>query len=297
MLQTSCPHVVCWSGAVPRCSANFIVTRPLPCFLCSAVVLFVVQPGERNILDQRVLEHALWAHHRVPVRRVTLEWLGTHGRLGRGCYVQSGASAASEHCLLIPREFPAAGDGAGDSSAAATVPAKMDEVSVVYYRSGYSPGDFTSEACWAAKLTAERSVAVKCPPILYHLAGTKKVQQALALPGAVERLVPAPVAAHLRRCFAGLWSLDPAERDAEAVSTVLLLLQCTLAMNLSSVRCGSCVLSYARCRRIVPLLVLTPLGCFPCASPRYDTIAGRCHPRRPPQPRPLRRQAPARGRR
>lgn len=176
---------------------------------CSAVVLFVVQPAERNILDQRVLEHALWRRHRVPVRRVTLEWLGLHGRLGRGVYVPRGDSAASEHCLLVPREaeFAAAG---------ASAPGE-DEVSVVYYRSGYSPGDFTSEACWAAKLTAERSVAVKCPPILYHLAGTKKVQQALALPGAVERFVPAPVAARLRRCFAGLWSLDPAERDAEAV--------------------------------------------------------------------------------
>lgn len=198
---------------------RFLFPRPMR--HCSAVVLFVVQPGERNILDQRVLEHALWARHRVPVRRVTLEWLGTHGRLGCGRYVPKGASAASEHCLLIPREFSAAGDGSGDASAAAaagTASVSLDEVSVVYYRSGYSPGDFTSEACWAAKLTAERSVAVKCPPILYHLAGTKKVQQALALPGAVERFVPAPVAAHLRRCFAGLWSLDPAERDAEAVS-------------------------------------------------------------------------------
>ena len=29
----------------------------------------------------------------------------------------------------------------------------------------------------------ERSLAIKCPSIQYHLAGTKKIQQALASPG------------------------------------------------------------------------------------------------------------------
>ena len=33
----------------------------------------------------------------------------------------------------------------------------------------------------------ERSLAIKSPSIHYHLAGTKKVQQALACPGALER--------------------------------------------------------------------------------------------------------------
>jgi len=213
------------------------------------VVLFVVQPGERNILDQRALEHAMWERHGVRVRRCTLEWLAAHGRLGPGGYAGGAAAAAAvgagaaagagaggagasapagssvprDRCLLIDAEFPAAATGgsAGASAeASATAAGGADEVSVVYYRSGYSPGDFKSEACWAAKLLAERSVAVKCPPILYHLAGTKKVQQALAGKGQVERFLPAPAAAALRACFAGLWSLDAAERDAEAVSAV-----------------------------------------------------------------------------
>jgi hypothetical protein len=122
---------------------------------------------------------------------------------------------------LIDAEFPAAATGGSADAAAegrAAAAEAADEVSVVYYRSGYSPADFTSEPCWAAKLLAERSVAVKCPPILYHLAGTKKVQQALAGKGQVERFLPAPAAAAVRACFAGLWSLDAAERDAEAVS-------------------------------------------------------------------------------
>ena len=33
----------------------------------------------------------------------------------------------------------------------------------------------------------ERSLAIKSPSIQYHLAGTKKVQQALAAPGTLER--------------------------------------------------------------------------------------------------------------
>ena len=35
----------------------------------------------------------------------------------------------------------------------------------------------------------ERSLAIKSPTIHYHLAGTKKVQQALADPGVLERFV------------------------------------------------------------------------------------------------------------
>ena len=35
----------------------------------------------------------------------------------------------------------------------------------------------------------ERSLAIKSPSIQYHLAGTKKVQQALALPGILEKWV------------------------------------------------------------------------------------------------------------
>jgi glutathione synthase len=38
-----------------------------------AAVVFVVQPGERNLFDQRFLELALWKSHGVPVVRLTLE--------------------------------------------------------------------------------------------------------------------------------------------------------------------------------------------------------------------------------
>ena len=118
------------------------------------------------------------------------------------------------------------------------------EVSVAYYRCGYTPADYPGEAEWSAREAIEKSSAIKCPSVAYHLAGTKRVQQAgvcvgpcplaafsparaqvfssfsqaLAGAGVLERFVSRETAALLRRSFAGLWSLDPAERDASSVS-------------------------------------------------------------------------------
>ena len=56
----------------------------------------------------------------------------------------------------------------------------------------------------------ERSLAVKCPDISTHLAGTKKVQQELARPGILERFLPdqPEVVAQIRATFTGLYTLD-----------------------------------------------------------------------------------------
>ncbi len=86
------------------------------------------------------------------------------------------------------------------------------EVAVVYFRCGYSPDQYASKdrVEWNARLIIERSQAIKCPNIAYHLAGTKKVQQVLAQPGVLEELLGAdnPKVAELRECFTGLFSLD-----------------------------------------------------------------------------------------
>lgn len=60
-----------------------------------------------------------------------------------------------------------------------------EEVSVFYFRAGYTPVDYPSDSEWEGREMIERSSAVKCPCLAYHLAGTKKVQQQLALPGEV----------------------------------------------------------------------------------------------------------------
>lgn len=59
------------------------------------------------------------------------------------------------------------------------------EVAVIYFRAGYAPRDYFGRAEWDARLKLERSTAIKCPSIAYHLAGTKKVQQVLAQEGQV----------------------------------------------------------------------------------------------------------------
>lgn len=161
------------------------------------VVAFVVQAAERNIMDQRLLEHELWEAHGVRARRVTLASLAHTARLD--------AAGA----LRLPCEGDA-GASAGD-----------DEVSVVYFRAGYTPDDFDGDDAWAGRELAERSAAVKCPNLAYHLVGTKKVQQVLATAGVVERFAAsAEEAARLRACFAGLWTLDAAEVDAHAAAAV-----------------------------------------------------------------------------
>ena len=53
------------------------------------------------------------------------------------------------------------------------------EVAIVYYRSAYHPDMFLSEKEWSAYSLVEKSRAIKCPSISYHLAGSKKIQQVL----------------------------------------------------------------------------------------------------------------------
>ncbi|CAB1335993.1 unnamed protein product, partial [Coregonus sp. 'balchen'] len=63
------------------------------------------------------------------------------------------------------------------------------EVTIVYFHNGYMSQNYT-EKKWEARPMMERSLAVKCPDISTHLAGTKKVQQELARPGVLERFFP-----------------------------------------------------------------------------------------------------------
>jgi glutathione synthetase len=77
----------------------------------------------------------------------------------------------------------------------------------VYYRSAYTPKDYPTEREWSGRLLIERSFAIKCPSIMYHLSGAKKIQQVLAAKGEVERFVAPDEALRLRASFAGLWEL------------------------------------------------------------------------------------------
>ena len=83
------------------------------------------------------------------------------------------------------------------------------EVAIVYLRSCYKPSDFNGDDDWKTRLMMEKSRAVVCPSAAYQLAGTKKVQQVLAMPEMVERFIKDPEAVQrIRATFAEQFSLD-----------------------------------------------------------------------------------------
>ncbi|CAH1436809.1 unnamed protein product [Lactuca virosa] len=109
-------------------------------------------------------------------------------------------------------------DAQGKTLSDGTLVVDGETVAVIYFRAGYAPNDYPSESEWKARLLMEKSVAIKCPSISYHLTGTKKVQQELAKPNVLERFLDnKDDIAKLRACFAGLWSLD----DSNAVKNAI----------------------------------------------------------------------------
>ncbi|KZC04586.1 PREDICTED: glutathione synthetase-like [Dufourea novaeangliae] len=82
-------------------------------------------------------------------------------------------------------------------------------VSVVYFRSGYEVEAYPTDEEWSVRLLIERSRAIKCPSIQYHLAGTKKIQQSLAYPNALDIfLKETGIIKEIQEVFAGLYSLE-----------------------------------------------------------------------------------------
>ena len=160
-------------------------------------VLFVVQEGEKNIFDQRALEYALQAKS-IPTFRLPFASTMQHITV---------TNNADRTLLYTP----------------AHAPTSKFEVSVVYLRSTYTPSDFTSEHDWDARYQLERSAAIKCPSILTHLAGSKKVQQVLATPSSpyLDRFLEKKKADHVRRSFTAIYPLDDSEagRKAKAIAT------------------------------------------------------------------------------
>ncbi|XP_077513528.1 glutathione synthetase-like isoform X1 [Amblyomma americanum] len=138
-----------------------------------AAILFVVEEVTYNVCDQRQLEYAMC--------RVKM-----HATVMRRKFSEL------HHCEL--KEGKLFVDGI--------------EIAVVYYRTGYAP-DQMDEKAWEVRLRMELSLAIKCPSVQYHLAGTKKVQQVLAQPDVLERFFTNKVNIdQVRATFTGLYSLD-----------------------------------------------------------------------------------------
>ncbi|KAK4802457.1 hypothetical protein SAY86_000660 [Trapa natans] len=150
----------------------------------SSVVMIIVQAEERNMYDQHWLFHVLKEKHNVKAIRKTLAEVDAQGEL------------KPDGRLLVGGQ----------------------EISVIYFRAGYTPNDYPSESEWRARLLMEQSLAIKCPSISYHLTGTKKIQQELSKAGVLERFLDEKEDIEkVRKCFAGLWSLDDQEIVLKAI--------------------------------------------------------------------------------
>ncbi|KAL5524243.1 GSH2 [Sanghuangporus sanghuang] len=132
-----------------------------------AYILFVVQPGERNVFDQRWLEYELLERHNIHVVRQTFDDLLTN------------ASLSPSRVLTLRNALPSSTSGSSDTI----------EVSVVYYRAGYTPKDYPTPSHYALRETLSRSRAINCPTLALQLAGGKKVQQVLTKEGVLERFL------------------------------------------------------------------------------------------------------------
>lgn len=153
----------------------------------NAVILFLVEDTTYNICDQRLLEYEI-RKSSVRVIRKTLSEINIEGDLNKNGE------------LIVEGEL----------------------VSVVYFRAGYDSTHYPSKAEWNARFLIEKSTAVKCPTINYHLAGTKKVQQVLGEPGTLNRFIkdPQKVAA-IRSVCVRLYSLDKGDHTEEIVQKAI----------------------------------------------------------------------------
>lgn len=127
-------------------------TPPLP-----TCVIFLVQDNERNVFDQLALSTHLHKEHKIPSFRLPTSK------------------------ILTLTSIPSKDDNPG-RPLIYTPPSSVStryEVTAVYFRALYAPTEYNTPTSWAARHHLERSAAIKCPSILLHLSGSKKVQQVL----------------------------------------------------------------------------------------------------------------------
>lgn len=160
-------------------------------------VLFLVQSPERNVFDQRHLEYPLIYQHGIRTYRLPFSDVLKDTHLD-----------STRTLIYTPPHSPST----------------PHEVTTLYFRAGYSPTDYTGPDSWTARLHLERSRAIKCPSILTHLSGAKKIQQVLATPSSphLSRFIPSPItSSRLLSTFAPIYPLDTSEAGQSARTLAL----------------------------------------------------------------------------
>ncbi|KAJ5999570.1 hypothetical protein N7451_007380 [Penicillium sp. IBT 35674x] len=154
-------------------------------------VLFLVQPTNFNIADERPIEYELW-NRESPVPAYRLDF-GPD-------VLQYTRLTESRELLFQPPWLESA---------------SPIEISVVYLRAGYETYEYDQTGL-DARLRLEKSTAIKCPSILGHITTFKKVQQALTKPGALERFLTDSEATAIRETFVPVYPLDESEEGLQA---------------------------------------------------------------------------------
>ena len=153
-------------------------------------VVMVVSPSESNFVDQRHVEFEISSkyHENVQFTRASLLDISEYGSFD-----------SKSGCFRYKEKI----------------------VAVFYFRTGYTPEDHPTEIEWNVRLQIERSNAIKCPNIGYHLAGCKKIQQVLANPREIENFISSVSdCSLLRNVFAGLYNLDISETGNDILQHV-----------------------------------------------------------------------------
>jgi glutathione synthase len=103
-------------------------------------------------------------------------------------------------------------------------PSTAIEITVVYLRAGYDPTEYTHPDAWTARQHLEKSAAIKCPSVLTHLAGAKKIQQVLTTPSSshLSHFLSSPTAIQkVQNTFTNIFPLDDSEAGLKAQELAL----------------------------------------------------------------------------
>ncbi|KAI1373326.1 glutathione synthase [Hypoxylon crocopeplum] len=144
-------------------------------------ILMTVQPNNVNICDERPIEYAL-SECDPPIVLYRVEF---SDEVMRKCRL-----GLNRELLLQP------------AAKSETV-----EISVVYQRAGYDSHEY-DEIGIDARFMLERSRAIKCPTILSHIAGFKKVQQELSRLDNLNRFLAPEKASILAQTFMPQYPID-----------------------------------------------------------------------------------------
>jgi len=150
------------------------------------VVAFLIDEGEVNISDQKLLENTLFSKYKVIARRLTFEDVSNHVEI-------------TEKGELIYKE--------------------KEVITMIYYRSGYCPTQYPTKKHWKAREMLELSTAVKAPSVDLQLLTFKKIQEALSSTLVWDNLIGSSDLDEIKPLFEGqMWGFDHIDEEVQKVA-------------------------------------------------------------------------------